>query len=94
MSQDASIDMWYPNWNGIIYKSRWPNYYDNIFLEGNILNVDFDENVIVGHMREEDLDQWYIINKNTQEMLGPFSVEEYWKETEILWVSKKLKCIK
>jgi len=98
-----AIDIGFPG-GGIIYKSTQKNVFSNIKIYGNVINVNTNEDYIVAiqnadtsyiatthstDAKKESL-QYFIIQKKSDLVYGPYTKEKYLQKREELEVPKEL----
>lgn len=98
-----SIDVGYPE-GAIIYKSSERYVYSDVKVHGDVISVNSDEKYIIAIQNVDNsnnqkneiektnsqLLKYFIIDKKSDLIYGPFSMGEFMKKSELLGVSKEL----
>jgi len=92
-----AYDVGYPE-GGIIYKSSKKNLFSNVIIHGNVIRMNDNKDFIVAIQLKEDttkiskkqLLHYFIIEKKSDIVYGPFLKEEYLEKREELGVPKEL----
>jgi hypothetical protein len=100
-----AIDVGFPG-GAIIYKGIQKYHFQEVKVKGEVLDVDYDDNFIVAvrlpvnslrvqepQLDEDDFDslQFYIIEKKSDLIHGPYTEQEYIQRRGALGVPEKLK---
>ncbi len=73
-----AIDIWYPEKTALIYKSRRMYLFSNIKITWDIINVKYNDDFIVFSKKMEDnLFKCFIIDKKSNQILGPFTTYDF-----------------
>ena len=95
LSPYEAMDVGYPG-GSIVYKSSQKYSFESIKIKGQVIGVDYDEKFIVA--LQQKIDQadskarfnYFIIEKKTDEVIGPFDKQAYLKARERLGISQEL----
>ena len=83
---------------GIIYKSSEKNLFSNIIIHGNVIRMNDNKDFILAIQLKEDgtktnkkqLLHYFIIEKKSDLIFGPYKKEEYTQKREELGVPREL----
>lgn len=98
LSLEEAIDVGYPG-GAIIYKSTQQNYLKDIKITGNVMEVEHNEKYIIAMQQKVRTyrefhsgikKQYYIIDKTTDIVYGPYTMEEYKKKKKELKVPNNI----
>ncbi len=92
-----AYDVGYPE-GGIIYKSSEKNLFSNVIIHGNVIRMNDNKNFIIAMQLKDDsakidkqqLLHYFIIEKKSDLIYGPFKKEEYLQKREELGVQREL----
>jgi hypothetical protein len=92
-----AYDVGYPE-GGIIYKSSEKNLFSNVIIHGNVIRMNDNKDFILALQLKNDsaktdkkqLLHYFIIQKKSDNVYGPFQKQEYLQKREELNVPKEL----
>lgn len=85
-----AIDIGFPD-GAIVYKSKKRYVFNNIVIHANVVGVRSNDKYIVAGRKSPDLNlQYFIIDKESNQIYGPFNKQEYLKQRKDLGVSERL----
>lgn len=91
LSPDEAYDIGSSN-GAIIYKSNDRFVFEYIIIEEEVVEVDYDDDYIVAlQKRDSTVFHYFIINKKTDSLFGPFVQSEFKKKRDQLGLDLNLK---
>jgi hypothetical protein len=77
LTPDEGYDIGYPG-GAIVYKSTKKNVFSEIIIKSEVVGLDYDDKYIIALQRKDSvLFQFYIIEKKTDSLFGPYMRTEY-----------------
>ncbi len=90
LSPDEAYDIGYPG-GAIVYKSTRENVFAETIISNEVVDVDYDDEYIVALQKKDSvLLYYYIIEKRTDSLFGPYTSTEYDKKRAKLGLPKEL----